>query len=536
MGLRYFYIDANGETAEATDRVRIGSSELVTSAEEGYSGSSTIELDDPEGTLDAGGLRKWWVTQDLVDAEADDTAGVVWVGYSAERKAQRDVERTGQAAHWDGSVTDLNAVLEDRILLGDDCDRPAETDVERLAWVLSRPEVSFTGGPLVTTEDPVDMDPADYRKQHVRDVINDCAQESGRNWFLRSVASGDEEDPTAFELAYQFDASEAWPSDVRISNVLADHDPDNLTFAASRDAEIEVTPSRVYSGVVVDYDGGWVYVERESTIENFRRRDTTMMAPNVKSAATARARGRRYLRDLATEEHVITVAIQVPPEHLNRLRAGQRAQVKFTHLGPWYREWTWLRVVSRTVRELTPEVYEIAVELTTDNPADVAFCPNPTPAGDFWPLGGSGNTPNPSASGNVLYLRPGIAFPRAVTPGHVGVWHFPQYSAGGEGLTDYAGDCVQNHLRFVVVGDGTMSIQTQQHMGAHRPLTARLFHLVGNTSVVDAMYQESAGDEFVIPISTHGGTICTHWVDIKDNHSACGGKWGWSRMTWEPTE
>jgi hypothetical protein len=298
------------------------------------------------------------------------------------------------------------------------------------------------------------------------------------------------------------------------------------------DAKLDISPSRVYSGVVVDYDGGWVYVERDTTVEEFRRRDTTMSAPNVKSAATARKRGQRYLRDLATEEHVISVAILVGPEQLNSARAGQRLLVKFSHLGPFYRDWTWLRAIHRTTRELTPEVYELSFQLTTDNPVLGAACPSPTAAGSYWPLGGSGNVPNPS-DGVVYYWRGGISFPHVPSPGQQGAWHFPIYSAGGEGQVDYAGDHVINKLRFIVVGDGTMTIHTEQHMGAERGMIARLYHdnPIGD-AVLDASYFVDAGDDFVIPVSTHGGVNCIHWVNVSDDHQNAGGKWGWSGMEW----
>jgi hypothetical protein len=321
---------------------------------------------------------------------------------------------------------------------------------------------------------------------------------------------------------------------VKITNDLAEQDPENLIFESSMDAKLDISPSRVYSGVVVDYDGGWVYVERDTTTEEFRRRDTTMSAPNVKSAATARKRGQRYLRDLATEEHVISVAILVGPEQLNSARAGQRLLVKFSHLGPFYREWTWLRAIHRTTRELTPEVYELSFQLTTDNPAGGAACPSPTPAGSYWPLGGvtETSTANPS-DGVVYYLRAGIFSPIEPTPGHIGSWHFPLFGAGGEGTLDGAGTKVSNRLRFIVVGDGTMSIQTEViHVNG---LIARLYHLDLTApvhNVLDATYFGDTGDEFVIPISTHGGAHCIHWVDVADDYAGAGG-WGWSGMTWE---
>ena len=33
-------------------------------------------------------------------------------------------------------------------------------------------------------------------------------------------------------------------------------------------------------------------------------------------------------------------------------------------------------------------------------------------------------------------------------------------------------------------------------------------------------------------ISTHGGVNCTHWVDITDNGSGCGSKWGFVGIDW----
>jgi hypothetical protein len=198
-----------------------------------------------------------------------------------------------------------------------------------------------------------------------------------------------------------------------------------------------------------------------------------------------------------------------------------------------------MRCLNRTVRPHSPEYVELALELTeitTPGVVSPVACPNPTPAGSYWPLGGSGNTPNPS-DGVVYYLRGGIFSPIVPTPGHQGSWHFPIYSAGGEGQVDYAGDHVINHLRFVVVGDGTMTIHTEQHMGAERGMIARVWHAAAPGQVpspfLDATYFAGAGDDFVIPVTTHGGVNCVHWVNVSDNHQNAGGKWGWSGMDWE---
>jgi hypothetical protein len=119
------------------------------------------------------------------------------------------------------------------------------------------------------------------------------------------------------------------------------------------------------------------------------------------------------------------------------------------------------------------------------------------------------------------------------TPGHLGSWHFGALSAGGEGQIDYAGTCVQNRLRFIVVGGGTMAIQTVAHPSGTRELSVRLFHFdpVAGTTL-DATYYITSGESVELPVSSHGGTTCIHWIDVMDRHIVCGGKWGWSGMTW----
>ena len=48
---------------------------------------------------------------------------------------------------------------------------------------------------------------------------------------------------------------------------------------------------------------------------------------------------------------------------------------------------------------------------------------------------------------------------------HIGNWNFPEpyIGGGGPGTIDYAGDCAQNNLRFIVVGPGTLTIQTEMY-------------------------------------------------------------------------
>ncbi len=49
---------------------------------------------------------------------------------------------------------------------------------------------SFLGDTTyLDTSGPVNMDAVDYRGQYVRDIIDDCAQQSGKNWYHLDVGT-----------------------------------------------------------------------------------------------------------------------------------------------------------------------------------------------------------------------------------------------------------------------------------------------------------------------------------------------------------
>jgi hypothetical protein len=196
-----------------------------------------------------------------------------------------------------------------------------------------------------------------------------------------------------------------------------------------------------------------------------------------------------------------------------------------------------MRVLSRTVRHAansSPFAYELTLEMAAPGPQSAgAACSGITADGDYHPLGGSGNTPNPSG-GHVYYLRPGISYPETVTPGHQGVWHFPTYGAGGAGTVDYAAACTQNVMRCMVVGDGTMIVHTAEYTPA--PVSGIIARLTHRTSdgvyAYDDVQTGVGGSDFTFAVSTHGGVNCTHWVDIRDQAEVCGTGWGFAGFEW----
>jgi hypothetical protein len=184
----------------------------------------------------------------------------------------------------------------------------------------------------------------------------------------------------------------------------------------------------------------------------------------------------------------------------------------------------------------TDDFYNLRLELSSpeSGAGGGAACPYElTEAQTFYPLGDLASQPglfnaNPS-DGYVYYLRPGIFYPTVPTPGAQSYWHFNLYGVGGAGTIDYAGDCVQNTLQFIVVGAGTLTVQTEIYAASPRPMA-------GSWGVSPDAYANSIGSftsgdlvEFEITAD------CVNIVRLYDGPgSPCGGKWGWSAAEWVP--
>lgn len=145
--------------------------------------------------------------------------------------------------------------------------------------------------------------------------------------------------------------------------------------------------------------------------------------------------------------------------------------------------------------------------------------------------------PNNSATTSAdlvwYYEKPGTPAPD--TPGaHVGAWNFPSYGTGGS--PDYAGDSASNTARCMVVGAGTLEIETATWAGAGagvRGLIAVLRHATPGGDFDDETQTGDTGDTFTFVIDTHGDTKCVHWVDVQDDAALSGGKWGIAGATWD---
>jgi hypothetical protein len=204
---RYVYSDVDGSTIELTDRSPV--LELMTdgNAEETSVGSWRLTVHDPDGDLVLLGWRRLYVYDD----EAPVGKQVIGYWFVGDREVERDSPWIGAARMWLVDLVDVNTIASLRIMEGTDAKRLAETDIERINWLLTTTELGMVQDQIyVATTSGVDMEAADLRGQNVGQIITDCMQQSGRNAFIwyneiaiagTSIVSSSVADPTVITTA-----------------------------------------------------------------------------------------------------------------------------------------------------------------------------------------------------------------------------------------------------------------------------------------------------------------------------------------------
>lgn len=576
MSIRVYYENNDGDWVEAVDLLRADTLEVTQQAEETTTGESSVVFDDPNGTFYVRGHKPMAFFE--TEAADDEWLGLIGLFYTWDRTWRRGDHRTETGAEIEIALKDVNTLLSRRVQKGTDAERPQETDITRITeWLIDTPEVVGGDGlniderSYVFTDSPYQVSETSYVSQDSAGVINDALQDSGKNAFLYP-APDDPDAPFRLGMWYGRTEREDFASPHRISNFLddvspetmdaawmfeptVDYDNDAFTFAPSLDAEMNRDPSRVASGVMVMADGSYAYVTRPETAEAFASRDMVMQAELVKTQAQAERRANRYVRDLRNEDDAVKVSVMVPAALVNAFVQGQRVQYRCSYQPGYSADFVWLRVASRTVRQTSAGsgLYTIAMDLRAEEPPDSAstgtgggsgetvcidsWYPE-TPSGSYYALGGSGDTPNPS-DGPVYYCNPGRVYPIVPTEDHHGHVHFPTYGSGGASTQDTWGDCCQNALRIVVVGDGHMTISTVNDGSAKDFVVFVCHHRygadgTGGVTVFDqTITTYSPGDTIEVDVSTHDGQNCIHWVEVKDTGAgSCGNGWGFAGMDW----
>lgn len=367
---RYWYRDNDGVITEFTDRVdrKEHPFEGTTNADEGSVGNATFYIDDPDGDFLIRAHRKIYVTSTVAETSSNRT---VWVGYSQTIRTVRMDPWSARARRIIVEAADLNTVLNRRIMTGVDTSRPAETDVARVQWLEATNEGSLIDSTtLIQTDDPVDMDdaPDAYLGQQFIDVLSDCANQSGKNYYLTNIDTGDSNtgDYNLYHLWYGADSSTAYASSIKLTNVEADLATD--TWMIYTDSEIERSGDRVHSGGYLAYQGSYAYVQRQSTWQSFAQIDRAINGENIRTKAKATARINRELTDHAVEEERLTVKVRIDETRVNALREGHRVQVKLSHSDN-QTDWTWCRVLRRTITEI-PGAGKVDVTYVLSAPAE----------------------------------------------------------------------------------------------------------------------------------------------------------------------
>ena len=447
MSLRFFYRENTGDVIEVIDGIDIGGFSVQHCAEEGRVGQGTITISDPLGIYDFSGMRTCYLAEtDAIGPIESDT--LIWRGYVWPQHISRgESEITGVARVWQLDVVDQNSILSRRFQIGADAKRPAEKDVARIQWLADTAEAGIFDDTttFVHTDRPTSMSATDYNQQPNLSVIDDCAQQSGKNYWADFLPG------LGITLWYGYAGEPDYVASIAISNVASEINEDSI-WGPSPDSQLDRDPSRVYSGVGVAGDGFKpIYRQRAATATEFAIRDTMMPAINVKTAAVASRRANRYLEEISTQEERINVSILVLWTHVNRVRPGQWINVHFSHM-PGYQTTTPMRVLARTISQPDPWWYKLDLELS---------------GGDALPPPGNGAARLyfPMNRDQGLDLNPDIAFDNTGDDPGFGRAFFPLL---GEGLsyhemTGYEGNVWDG---IMVETDGTVDISFRASLAA----------------------------------------------------------------------
>lgn len=509
--------------------------ELVEVADLGAVGQSRLTVRDDDGTINITGLKSFIATEN--DCSDERTLR----GFVGQRTFQRGTAEHANARFIEVMVDDLNDLLGHRVIRGSDAKRPAETVSQRVSWLLNNELAGLVAdnGRVASSSRP--MDKVDHRNSYPGDVLAECALAAGGfNYYVY-------QDPTtgAASLAFRDDNdSTAQSSIIKLTNVHADLAASSNTFLITDEMTLARSPAQIYSRVILPFARGTVMEERLATASNYARRDGVAPNSNVKKATNASREAKDFLWQHRVEEDVVECAVaQMPAAAVNLIHAGDRVQAKFGHVTTeGYGSFTWFRVLRRQLkpllRDVAPAIYEMRLTLSPQEAPEPTCSYPSTPAGYYYPLGGDNpgiDIARPS-DGIVFYCRSGLQFPNFPWVGFIGRWHFPTW--GGPVSPDYFASGFGNELRFVIIGNGTLAINTVTYQAQPQPYTVLTNHVQANGSnlLVDSQ-TGTAGDTTTIVISTASAPNCTHVVSLRADRRLNGTYigMGWSSILWTPS-
>lgn len=347
------------------NRVRLdGVKGLPSAAWYGEAMTAGLEIDDPDGDLDLVGWHTF-----TADETADTAHPRIFSGWLTGRRISRGRYRTGAGRVWECDIIDQNALFSFEVFRASSAKRPAETDIERVAW--ARASAPMAGTPVAdnglfnTTDNPVSFGAADYVTQVPGELFASVAGTSGKNFFAYW-------DDAAEELSIFYDLVGSNPAaGIQVSNVLADVDNVDVFFPYV-DAVLDRSPERIATGILFGYQGGnYVYTRDEDLIgptefspDNWLR-DEVYRTDRVGLQATAESLAAEMLASRAVEWDTVRVTVRVPAAKCNAIRAGDLLTCRFTHL-PGYDPETPVPVIRRNVVPSPGrrDSYDVSLELS----------------------------------------------------------------------------------------------------------------------------------------------------------------------------
>lgn len=435
------------------------------------------------------------------------------------------------------TTRDLNALLTRDVFHGSGAaggNRPAETIAARLAFIIGtwlEPRGVYDFGRV--TYPSHDIDKKELRGSKPGDELSAMAKVVRFNYYVRY-----NEGEGAYELVFRDDnASTDDSATVRISNAVGEADASTVFAPLTEATDFAEDPDEVYSGAYAAYGRGSLYRTRAATAAAFVERDGVTEDSGTRTAAHASRDANTFLYESRSEEQAIDLTLRLRAAQLGLFLPGMRVQTKMVHLAP--EGWAagsgrWARIARQRISQplKTDFDYDVALHLLPQEDAPASACGyDATPGGSFYPLGQGpeGDSHSNPSDGVVQYARAGVYYAVTPMPGAESIWHFPQYGAGGAGTIDYAGDCTGNQLRFVLVGPGTLTVQTEIHASGVRPMAGSWGPSPGGFE--NSIGAFSSGTEVEFDITGD----CANVVILGDGPgSPCGGKWGWSVATWVP--
>lgn len=368
--------------------------QLVEAANYCELGSGGATIDDPNADLemDLRGWQEFWIDED------DATPQRLYTGFLWASDITVVDAGTG-ARRWDCDIADLNTILKWPIFTGADCKRPAETDLQRMAWLMGSPylQADVVGpygavqdtGYLNLADNPVAFGEADYRGRTPLDLISDIVGVAGKQCFLFW-------DDGAISIYYDLPAVDNFASTLMISDVAADIDLDDV-FPPLDGYRLHRTAEDQYGDLSYVYKGVRIVRSRPATITLMgKRRGTEYSTDRVGQAATAEAQAAALLELMAVEKDTLFLPTELPRTHVNRLRAGQVFPFRSSVL-PGYdvEEGVPLRATRRILRLVGHEHYEVHYEASIAPPT-----PEPGPG-----VPGGGVVVHRPCSGDPTFIQ-----------------------------------------------------------------------------------------------------------------------------------